>query len=191
MQPREVLSLQHHAVTAGSAGDESARVTAEGMVFAANALPALIAYLDSHVRYVWVNDGYSRWFHRTRKDIVGRHPSEVLGAAGWTAIEPYVERVLSGEEVAFDNMAFKDGAERVVRASYVPHRDDGGRDEFVESMPSRRFNSAFSASSPATRPRSSAITRACSTTRASSTGSCSTTSARSASRTRCSPSGSR
>jgi hypothetical protein len=46
--------------------------------------------------------------------------------------------------------------------------DDGGFDEFVEFMPNRRFNSAFSASSAATRARSSAITRACSITRAAS-----------------------
>src|SRR3954451_16262977 len=46
--------------------------------------------------------------------------------------------------------------------------DDGGFDELVEFIPNRRFNSAFSASSAATRVRSSAITRACSTTSAAS-----------------------
>jgi hypothetical protein len=46
--------------------------------------------------------------------------------------------------------------------------DDGGFDEFVEFIPNRRFNSAFSASNAATRPRSSPTTRACSATRAAS-----------------------
>ena len=46
--------------------------------------------------------------------------------------------------------------------------DDGGLDELVEFMPNRRFSSAFSDSSAATRARSSAITRACSATRAAS-----------------------
>jgi PAS domain S-box-containing protein len=98
------------------------------MAFAANALPALIAYLDTSVRYVWVNETYGRWFRRPREEIVGRHPAEVLDAAAWAAVKPYAERALAGEEVAFDNtVVLEDGTTRDVRASYVPHRDDGGR----------------------------------------------------------------
>jgi PAS domain S-box-containing protein len=98
------------------------------MAFAANALPALIAYVDTSLRYVWVNDAYSRWFGRPRQAIVGRHASEVLDPAAWTAIKPYTERVLAGEEVAFDNRVVLGGGDpRDVRASYVPHRDASGR----------------------------------------------------------------
>ena len=103
-------------------------MAAERMAFATNALPALIAYLDTGARYVWVNDGYSRWFGRPREEIVGRHPRDVLGAAAWAALQPNVEAALAGKEVAFDNrVVFQDGAARDVRASYVPHRDDSGR----------------------------------------------------------------
>jgi PAS domain S-box-containing protein len=119
---------RHDDVTSPAIGEEPARVAAEGMAFAANALPALIAYLDSDVRYVWVNDGYSRWFGRPREEIIGQHPRDVLGDAGWASIQPYVERALAGEEVAFDNRVVSaEGASREVRASYVPHRDGGGR----------------------------------------------------------------
>src|SRR4029079_13263988 len=97
------------------------------MEFAANSLPALIAYLDESVRYVWVNDGYSRWFGRRREEILGRHPSELLDRAAWAAIKPYTERALAGEQSAFDNVVLRDGARRDVRASYIPHRDDDGR----------------------------------------------------------------
>jgi PAS domain S-box-containing protein len=109
-------------------GEASARVAAERMAFAANALPALIAYVDTSLRYVWVNDAYSRWFGRPRQAIVGRHASEVLDPAAWTASKPYTERVLAGEEVAFDNTLVLGGGDtRDVRASYVPHRDDSRR----------------------------------------------------------------
>ncbi len=98
------------------------------MAFAANALPALIAYLDTSVRYVWVNDTYPRWFGRSREEIVGRPADEVLGPAAWAAVKPYTERALAGEVVAFDNtVVLEGGSTREVRASYVPHRDDGGR----------------------------------------------------------------
>jgi len=102
-------------------------VAAERMAFAANALPALIAYVDTGVRYVWVNDTYVRWFGRPREEILGRHAADVLDAAAWAAVKPYVERALAGEEVAFDNTVVFEGGARDVRASYVPHRDDGGR----------------------------------------------------------------
>jgi PAS domain S-box-containing protein len=98
------------------------------MAFAANALPALIAYLDTSARYVWVNDTYVRWFDRPREEIVGRHAGEVLGPAAWAAVKPHTERALAGEEVAFDNtVVLEEGGTRHVRASYVPHRDEGGR----------------------------------------------------------------
>ena len=107
--------------------EESARLSAERMEFAANSLPALIAYLDDSVRYVWINDGYSRWFGRPREEILGRHPSELLDPAAWAAIQPHTERALAGEQVAFDNVVLRDGAPHDVRASYIPHRDDAGR----------------------------------------------------------------
>jgi PAS domain S-box-containing protein len=98
------------------------------MAFAINALPALIAYLDTSVRYVWVNDAYSRWFGRPRGEILGCHPSELLDAAAWATVEPYTKRVLAGEEVAFDTtVVVKGGATRDARVAYVPHRDDSGR----------------------------------------------------------------
>jgi PAS domain S-box-containing protein len=115
------------AITPEVASDR-AREAAEREAFAANAVPALLAYVDSNVRYVWVNEGYLRWFGRTREAIIGRHASEVLDAAAWVNVRPYVERALAGEEVAFDNrLVFEDRPGRDVRVSYVPHRDGGGQ----------------------------------------------------------------
>ncbi|HLK92264.1 MAG TPA: PAS domain-containing protein, partial [Polyangia bacterium] len=90
-------------------GEASARLAAERMAFAANALPALIAYLDTSVRYVWVNDTYPRWFGRHREEIVGQSADEVLGPSAWAAVKPYTERALAGEEVAFDNTVVLEG----------------------------------------------------------------------------------
>jgi PAS domain S-box-containing protein len=107
---------------------DPAREAAERVAFAANAVPALIAYLDSDARYVWVNEGYRRWFGRPPEALIGRHASEVLGPVGWSAVRPYVERALAGEEVSFENRhVFEDGIARDGRASCVPHRDGSGR----------------------------------------------------------------
>jgi PAS domain S-box-containing protein len=124
VQPRETPP---DGVTAPPIGETVAQATAECMAFAANALPALIAYLDGAVRYVWVNEGYGLWFGRAPEQIIGRHASEVLGATAWAAVQPHTERALAGEEVAFANTVVKDGETRTVRASYVPHHDGSGR----------------------------------------------------------------
>jgi PAS domain S-box-containing protein len=106
----------------------AAQVSAEQLRFLANAVPALLAYVDRDARYVWCNDSYRRWFGRAPDEIRGRHVSEVLGAAAWEGIRPHIERVLGGDEVTFDQrISYQDGRVRDVRASYVPHVDAHGR----------------------------------------------------------------
>jgi two-component system CheB/CheR fusion protein len=100
---------------------------AEQLRFVVNAVPALIAYLDQDARYVWANEAYRRWLGHPPDEIPGRHVSEVLGAAAWASVRPYVQRALAGEEVTFDYQLVHDsGLPRDRRVTYVPHRDAGG-----------------------------------------------------------------
>ena len=110
--------------TAEHALDENA----EQLRFVANAVPALIAYVDTDARYVWGNESYRRWYGYPPEQIRGRHVSDVLGASAWASIQPYVERALAGEEVTFDDrLVYKSGPARDIRATYVPHFDGAGR----------------------------------------------------------------
>jgi two-component system CheB/CheR fusion protein len=100
----------------------------EQLRFIANAAPALVAYLDTDVRYVWCNESYRRWFGYAPEEISGRHPRDVLGPVAWEQLRPYVERVLAGEELTFESrVAYKEGPVRHVRASYIPHLNAAGR----------------------------------------------------------------
>jgi PAS domain S-box-containing protein len=104
-------------------GDE-----AEPLRFVANSVPALIAYIDADARYVWGNESYRRWYGISPEQLRGRHMIEVLGATAWASIQPYIERVLAGEEITFDHrLVYDSGRTRDVRATYVPHLDAGGR----------------------------------------------------------------
>ena len=115
-------------VTALLTAKHALHENAEQLRFAANAVPALIAYVDTDVRYVWTNDSYRRWFDSSPEEIRGLHASAVLGAAAWDSIRPYVERVLAGETVTFDHrLVYKTGPARDVRAAYIPHLDAEGR----------------------------------------------------------------
>jgi PAS domain S-box-containing protein len=123
-----VISRTNTPETSRTSEVDPSREAAERVAFAANAVPALIAYLDSDARYVWVNEGYRRWFGRPPEAFIGRHASEVLGPIAWDYVRPYIERALAGEEVTFEyRPVFEDGTARDGRASYVPHRDGSGR----------------------------------------------------------------
>ena len=109
-------------------GRPVASETEEQERFVANAIPALVAYLDTGCCYVWANEAHRRWFGHPPERLRGLHLREVLGATTWESVRPHVERVLAGEEVSFDHrIVAANGPPRDVRAFYTPHRDAGGR----------------------------------------------------------------
>jgi PAS domain-containing protein len=53
-------------------------------------------------RFLWVNPTYAKWAGRDAQDLVGRPMADVLGAHGMREIEPFIQRVLAGEQVQFE-----------------------------------------------------------------------------------------
>jgi PAS domain S-box-containing protein len=93
----------------------------------ADAMPALISYVDSDRRYRFVNRQYESWFACSREQVIGKTIDEVLGAAVMARGAPYVERALRGEEVHFELEVPYPGGPRWVDAHYVPDVDGAGR----------------------------------------------------------------
>jgi PAS domain S-box-containing protein len=108
------------------ATDESSE-NEEQLRFVANAVPALLAYVDADARYVWCNESYRRWFGYAPEELRGRHIREVLGPEAWAILRPLVERALAGEAVTFESrIRYQRGPARDIRAAYVPHLDSRG-----------------------------------------------------------------
>ena len=93
----------------------------------ADAMPALISYVDHERRYRFVNRQYEIWFKCSREDVVGKTMDEVLGPDVMARANPYVERALRGEKVDFEVEAPYPGGPRWVSAHYVPDFDAAGR----------------------------------------------------------------
>jgi PAS domain S-box-containing protein len=92
-----------------------------------NALPVLIAYVDSDQRYRFNNDAYMAWFGVSPQDALGRSIREVVGERFFQSVRAYVERALSGEHVRFDQDIELDGGRLIsVEAIYVPDVDEQG-----------------------------------------------------------------
>jgi PAS domain S-box-containing protein len=92
-----------------------------------NAVPALISFVDSDQRYRFNNRGYEEWFGHPATEIYGKSIQAVLGETAYEKIRSYVEQVLTGQTVTFENqIPYKDGGTRHVTATYVPRFDPQG-----------------------------------------------------------------
>jgi PAS domain S-box-containing protein len=102
--------------------EEALRKNQDQLRLITDALPVLISYVDSKQRYRFNNKAYEKWFGHSRTEVYGKHVKGVLGNPAYKSIKKYVERVLSGQEVTFEDIIpYKDGGTRYVNATYVPH----------------------------------------------------------------------
>ena len=65
-------------------------------------VPALIAFVDAHQRYGFVNAHYQAAFAPGQADLAGRTVREVLGEARYAIAQPLIERALQGEPTTYD-----------------------------------------------------------------------------------------
>lgn len=91
-----------------------------------NALPVLIAYVDSDQRYRFNNDAYKAWFGVSPEEAWGRTIREVVGEEFYRHAIAYVERVLSGQRVRYAQEMDLNGHRVSIDAIYVPDLDEQG-----------------------------------------------------------------
>src|SRR5215471_6344474 len=95
--------------------------------FIIDAVPALVAYVDTEERYRFNNHAYEQWFSRPPSEIYGRTVREVLGETAYAAISAHVRGALAGRLVTFeDTLVYADGQVRHVQATYTPDVGDDG-----------------------------------------------------------------
>lgn len=92
-----------------------------------------VAQCSSDLRYLWVSKRYLEFIGRPADAVVGRPIPEVLGPALFEAKRPYVERVLAGEQVTFEEEVALPNRERGwIYTAYTPQRNvDGEVDSWV------------------------------------------------------------
>jgi PAS domain S-box-containing protein len=88
-----------------------------------DAIPALIAYMDSDRVYRFSNQAYEDWFGQ-RAD--GRQMEEYLGPSAYQKISEYVKEVLSGRNVHYQTEIPYKGGSRFIDATYIPDLDVDG-----------------------------------------------------------------
>jgi diguanylate cyclase (GGDEF)-like protein/PAS domain S-box-containing protein len=93
----------------------------------ADNMPALVAQIDASQRYVFANAHLGQVFGIDPASMIGRTMREVRGEKVYADIQPYVERVLNGETLSFQNMAEVNGRSFHYQSNYAPYRDSDGK----------------------------------------------------------------
>lgn len=86
----------------------------------ADTLPAMIAYIDADQVYRFLNIAYEREFGLTGRLVLGKSVRDTVGEARYGTVAPYIERVLAGETLSFEEEDDKEGIERCMEVIYIP-----------------------------------------------------------------------
>jgi PAS domain S-box-containing protein len=92
-----------------------------------DALPSLIAYVDSEGCYRFNNRSYEAWVQCERATLIGTPVREVLSPDLYAQVAPRIEQALAGETVQYDyRLQHPDGDTRYLRVNYIPHWGESG-----------------------------------------------------------------
>ena len=97
------------------------------MLAIADILPVMVCYVDSDLKYRFINKPLADWLGWARKDVLGKHLKAVLGATAFEQRQPMYEKALAGERVFFaSEFDHKDRGRVAVQTDYVPWADTSG-----------------------------------------------------------------
>lgn len=93
-----------------------------------DALPVLIAYINEHEEYLFVNRAYTDWFGISKEKINGKKISEVWEEDDYHKLYEKFRIALSGKQLAFDmELAFSEAKKRYINVTFIPDFDSEQR----------------------------------------------------------------
>ncbi|TMH66786.1 MAG: PAS domain S-box protein, partial [Betaproteobacteria bacterium] len=102
-------------------GEQELRVITDTM-------PVAALRCDRDSRFLWVNPTYAKWAGRPARDIIGLRIIDIMGSRAMREIQPFVERIVAGEQVAYERLVELPGlGRRWVKWAYTPTHDAAGR----------------------------------------------------------------
>lgn len=115
-QPPDEQPVEHLKDQISSLKSERDRLT-----FVLNAIPDFVAYVDKNLIYRFCNEIYSTETGKPLSAFTGKNVIEFIGQQGLNKIQPYVDRVLSGEFVTYnDRIDYKHKSQQDVEVMYIP-----------------------------------------------------------------------
>lgn len=121
------MAEKQHGDPRKKAVEDEIRGRERWLTLLTDAMPALIAYCDRQRVYRFCNARYREWFGLSPGQVIGQPLAAVVGGAAAEQVAPYVEKVLAGEPVSFeDKLPYRHGPPREVQVNYIPDVSDDG-----------------------------------------------------------------
>ena len=93
----------------------------------ADAMPAVIVYIDAEQRFQFVNKTAEIWYDRPAADFVGATISEVVSVKATPALQERFSAALNGHTQVYEaRQTYPDGQVRDVSGTYIPDFDEKG-----------------------------------------------------------------
>ena len=127
--------IEHHQLRTEQRKAEAARQAAERanlksyeqLPVITNAMSAPVTRCSRDLHYLWASKPYADWLGRSVDQIIGKRIVDVVGPEALTAIQPYINRVLAGERVEYEERIFFQGPGlRWIHTVYTPTVDENG-----------------------------------------------------------------
>lgn len=111
-------------ITARRAAEKALLESEQHLRTIADALPALVAYVDRDECYRFNNLAYERVLGIERDRLRGKTIREMRGEALYLRAAPYIQRALAGETVRFEIDEHRNGVYQCLDVIYTPQFDD-------------------------------------------------------------------
>jgi len=107
--------------------DRELRANEQRLRLITDNMPGHFIYFDAGLHYRLVNKGVEELFGMPREEIIGKHSRDIQSEAEFRAVAPNFERVLSGEQVVFEQRRTSvDGTVHDYQSTYLPHFGESG-----------------------------------------------------------------
>ncbi|MDH3315767.1 MAG: PAS domain-containing protein [Gammaproteobacteria bacterium] len=108
--------------------DDELKESEQRLRLVADNVPGMLTRVDADRRIRFINREAERWLGLPEDQVVGRHVWEVIGDASYQSLQPYIDRVLSGEQVSFElERTYLHGKNRWTAGTLTPDYDPHGR----------------------------------------------------------------
>jgi PAS domain S-box-containing protein len=88
--------------------------------------PFMLVRCTRNLRYRYVSHAFARFVGSTPEELAGKKLVDVIGEEGLVAIQPHIDRVLTGKTVSYEQMVPLPHGPRFLHAVYVPDKDGDG-----------------------------------------------------------------
>lgn len=114
-------------VTERKRAQEKVRVSEAQLQLVTDTTPVMLTQCSRQLRYTFVNRAYAEMLGLTPEQVIGKPIVEIMGPEAFAAVRPYVESVLQGVPVEYEEVIpFETVGPRWLRGAYLPDKDAAG-----------------------------------------------------------------